>query len=60
MKNESLPVQAAPSTLSDLKMRRPYEAPAVSHLGAWTALTLAVSGPVSGTIFEGLSVVKNG
>jgi len=33
--------------------QRPYETPTITHLGAWTTITLAISGPINTVFFGG-------
>jgi hypothetical protein len=57
MKNESLSVPMIALTSTAVLTKRPYAAPAMTHLGPWTALTLVTSGPIAGadTLFHMLN-----
>jgi len=38
--------------------QRPYETPTVTPLGAWTSITLAISGPINSALFGGNSTTE--
>lgn len=55
MSDAPIPAEAVSTPQVPATLQRPYETPTVTHLGAWTAITLAVSGPINSALFGGNS-----